>query len=74
MAKSYEDAESILMLPRVDLCSIFNNRRSLVQLAAIKHTKTTPWVDIAKMKTGRLVSCRKTLALSPMLWRFLRTF
>jgi len=30
--------------------AIFNNRRSLVQLAAIKHTRTTLWVDIAKKK------------------------
>ena len=60
-------AEYILMLPRVDVYAIFNNRRSLVQLAAIKHTKTTLWVDIAKMKTGRLVTWIKTLALSPML-------
>ena len=42
--------EYILMLPKVDLCAIFNNRRNLVQLAAIKHTKATLWVDIAIKK------------------------
>lgn len=40
--------EYILMLSRMDLCAIFNNRRNLVQLAAIKHTKATLWVDNAK--------------------------
>lgn len=46
-------AAYILMLSIVDLCAIFNNRRSLVQLAAIKHTKTTLWVDIANKKMSR---------------------
>lgn len=59
-------AESILMLPRVDLFAIFNNRRSLVQLAAIKHTKSTPWVGIAKNNFLFLILVAVTIWAAPL--------